>query len=61
MAVLGIGVAFGLWHGLIQALPILIAFGAGLAGIRARSGSVYPGMLLHAVFNAIALVVAVTT
>jgi membrane protease YdiL (CAAX protease family) len=61
VAVLGTGLAFGLWHGLIQALPILVAFGAGLAWIRARSDSVYPGMVLHAVFNAIALVVAVST
>jgi membrane protease YdiL (CAAX protease family) len=61
VAVLGVGLAFGLWHGLIQALPILVAFGAGLAWIRARSDSVYPGMVLHAAFNAIALTVAVTT
>jgi membrane protease YdiL (CAAX protease family) len=61
VAVLGIGLAFGLWHGLIQALPVLVAFGSGLAWIRARSDSVYPGMALHAVFNAIALVVAIST
>jgi uncharacterized protein len=61
VAVLGIGLAFGLWHGLIQALPVLVGFGAGLAWIRARSDSVYPGMALHAVFNAIALAVAVST
>ena len=42
-------------------LPILIVFGAGLALIRARSNSVYPGMIVHAMFNAIALIVSVTT
>jgi membrane protease YdiL (CAAX protease family) len=61
VAILGTGLAFGAWHGLIQALPILIAFGVGLAWLRAGSDSVYPGILLHAAFNSIALVVAVTT
>ena len=58
-AILAVGLAFGLWHGLVEALPILIAFGTGLAYMRSRTGSVYPGMLLHASFNAIALAVAV--
>jgi membrane protease YdiL (CAAX protease family) len=60
-AVLWIGLAFGLAHGLVEGLPILIVFGAGLALIRARSASVYPGMIVHATFNAIALIVSVTT
>jgi membrane protease YdiL (CAAX protease family) len=60
-AILWVGVAFGLAHGLVEALPILIAFGAGLAWIRARTDSVYPGMVVHALFNAIALIVSVTT
>jgi len=60
-AVLWIGVAFGLAHGLLEALPILIAFGAGLALIRARTGSVYPGMVVHGLFNAVALIVSVST
>jgi membrane protease YdiL (CAAX protease family) len=60
-AVLWIGVAFGLAHGLLEALPILIAFGAGLAMIRARTDSVYPGMVVHALFNAVALIVSVST
>jgi len=58
-AILAVGLAFGLWHGLVEALPILIAFGTGLAYMRSRTGSVYPGILLHASFNAIALAVAV--
>jgi uncharacterized protein len=60
-AVLWVGLAFGLAHGLVEGLPILIVFGAGLALIRARSDSVYPGMIVHATFNAIALIVSVTT
>jgi uncharacterized protein len=61
VAVLWIGVAFGLAHGLLEALPILIAFGAGLALIRARTDSVYPGMVVHGLFNAVALIVSVST
>jgi membrane protease YdiL (CAAX protease family) len=54
-------VAFALGHGLVEGLPILIAFGGGLAYIRYRQDSVVPGMVLHATFNAIALAVAVST
>ncbi len=53
--------AFGLAHGLVDGLPILIAFGAGLAWLRVRTESIYPSVLLHAAFNAIALTLAVTT
>lgn len=60
-AILWVGLTFGLAHGLIEGLPVLIVFGAGLALIRAWSDSVYPGMLVHAAFNAIALIVAITT
>jgi membrane protease YdiL (CAAX protease family) len=54
-AILWVGVAFGVYHGLLEALPILIVFGMGLALIRARTESVYPGMFVHAVFNSITL------
>ncbi len=60
-AILAVGLAFGLWHGLVEALPVLTAFGIGLAYLRSRTGSVYPGILLHASFNGIALAVAVAT
>jgi membrane protease YdiL (CAAX protease family) len=52
---------FGLWHGLVEALPVLIVFGFGLAYLRSRTNSIFPGMLLHALFNAAALIIAVTT
>lgn len=60
-AILLVGLAFGLAHGLVEALPILAAFGAGLAYVRSRTGSVYPGMLIHGAFNSLALIIAVTT
>jgi membrane protease YdiL (CAAX protease family) len=59
-AILGVGLAFGLAHGLLLSLPIIVAFGCALAWIRSRTDSVYPGMVLHALFNLIALVAAVT-
>ena len=58
-SILLVGVAFGLWHGLVQALLILIPFGIGLAYLRDRTRSVIPGMVVHALFNGIALAVAV--
>ncbi len=59
-AILTTGVAFGLYHGLVNALPILALFGVALAWLRARTRSVYPGMLVHAAFNSVALIVSVT-
>jgi len=59
-AIVGTGVLFGLGHGLLEALPILIAFGVGLAWLRDRSDSVYPPILLHGIFNGVSLIAAVT-
>jgi membrane protease YdiL (CAAX protease family) len=58
-AIILVGVAFGLAHGLVQALPFLAAFGVGLAYLRSRVDSVFPGMIVHGLFNATALTVAV--
>jgi CAAX protease family protein len=58
-SILLVGVAFGLWHGLVQALLVLIPFGIGLAYLRDRTRSVVPGMVVHALFNGAALAVAV--
>ncbi|HKP19500.1 MAG TPA: CPBP family intramembrane glutamic endopeptidase [Gaiellaceae bacterium] len=60
-ACLWVGLAFGLAHGLVEGLPVLIVFGAALAFLRSRVDSVYPGMVLHGAFNAIALIASVTT
>lgn len=54
------GVAFGLAHGLVVALPVLAAFGVVLGLLRWKSGSVYPGMIVHGVFNGVALLAAVS-
>ena len=59
VAVLGTAVAFAAAHGLVEGFPALFLFGAAVAFVRLRTGSVYPGMLLHASFNAFALAVAV--
>jgi membrane protease YdiL (CAAX protease family) len=58
-AIVLVGVLFALAHGLVEAFPFLAAFGAMLAYLRSRVDSVYPGMIVHAVFNATALAVAV--
>jgi membrane protease YdiL (CAAX protease family) len=60
VAVIGTGLAFALAHGLVDAFPLLAAFGFGLAYLRSRVDSVYPGMIVHGLFNAIALTVAVS-
>jgi membrane protease YdiL (CAAX protease family) len=59
-AMVASGVLFGPAHGLVLGLPLLIGFGLCLAFLRYRTDSVYPGMILHAVFNGIALLAAVT-
>jgi membrane protease YdiL (CAAX protease family) len=59
-AIVLVGVAFGLAHGLVEAFPFLAIFGSALAYLRSRVDSVYPGMIVHGLFNATALVVAVS-
>lgn len=59
-AILVVGLAFGLAHGLVLSLPVIVVFGWVLAWVRAETGSVVPGMLLHGTFNLVALVAAVT-
>jgi hypothetical protein len=56
VAILGTALAFGLGHGILVALPIFVAFGAALAWVRMRSDSVWPGIVAHGLFNALALV-----
>lgn len=58
-AILLVGLLFALAHGLVEAFPFLAALGAMLAYLRSRVDSVIPGMIVHALFNATALVVAV--
>jgi len=61
LAIVVVGIAFGLAHGLVEALPVLAAFGMLLTWLRSETDSVIPGMIVHSLFNSIALVAAVTT
>jgi len=55
IAVVGTALAFAADHGLVEGFPALFVFGIAVAFLRLRTDSVYPGMLLHATFNALAL------
>src|SRR5919204_7046079 len=58
-AIVLVGVLFALAHGLVDAFPFLAALGSMLAYLRSRVDSVYPGIAVHGLFNATALVLAV--
>src|SRR5690349_181012 len=58
-SILLVGIAFGLAHGLLEALLVLVPFGIALAWLRDRTGSVLPGMFVHALFNGADLAAAV--
>jgi membrane protease YdiL (CAAX protease family) len=55
VAVVGTAAAFAADHGLVEGFPALFVFGLAVALVRLRTGSIYPGMFLHACFNALAL------
>jgi membrane protease YdiL (CAAX protease family) len=54
-----VGIVFGVAHGLVEALLVLVPFGIALAWLRDRTRSVYPGMIVHGIFNALALTFSV--
>ncbi len=58
-SILLVGLAFGLAHGLLEALIVLVPFGVALAYLRDRTGSAVPGMLVHGLFNGVALAASV--
>lgn len=58
VAIVGSACAWGLAHGLVQAFPLIVALGIGLGFLRRATGSIVPGMLVHATFNGIALFAA---
>jgi len=60
LAVVATGLLFGLAHGLLIGLPILAFFGLVVGWLRIKTGSIYPPMALHAVFNGVALIAAVS-
>ena len=59
LAILATGVLFGLAHGLVDALPVLVALGVGLGYLALETHSLYPGFVLHALFNAVRMTLAV--
>jgi len=61
VAVVVTALAFGLAHGLFVALPILTIFGLVLALLRLRTQSLYPCIILHGMFNGLAMIAAVAT
>ena len=58
-AIIATGVLFGTAHGLLVALPVLVVFGLVVGWVRAKTESVYPSMILHGIFNGVALIVSV--
>ena len=61
VAIGGTAILFGLAHGILGALPPLVFFGAGLAWVRYRSDSVWPGFISHAVFNGAGIAIVIVT
>jgi membrane protease YdiL (CAAX protease family) len=59
-ALFGTAVFFGLYHGFVLALPVFVIVGLALGWLRRRTDSVYPGMVMHGAFNAVALILAVS-
>jgi membrane protease YdiL (CAAX protease family) len=55
VALTGTAAAFAADHGLVEGFPALFVFGLAVAVVRLRTRSVFPGMLLHACFNGLAL------
>ena len=54
-AVVITALAFGLGHGLLVALPVLVPFGLALGWVRLRADSVWPGVVAHGFYNGSAL------
>jgi membrane protease YdiL (CAAX protease family) len=55
VAIAGSSIAFALAHGAVLDLPWVLVTGLGLGYLRARTGSVYPGIALHVTINGIAV------
>jgi membrane protease YdiL (CAAX protease family) len=55
VAIVAVGLLFAGAHGLLQAFPELAALGCALGWLRARTDSIYLGILAHATFNSLAL------
>lgn len=55
VAIVGSAAAFALAHGAVLDLPWVLVTGLGLGYLRARTGSLYPSIGLHAAVNGIAV------
>jgi membrane protease YdiL (CAAX protease family) len=55
VAIIGSALAFALAHGAVLDLPWVLVVGVGLGYLRARTGSIYPSIGLHATVNGIAV------
>jgi membrane protease YdiL (CAAX protease family) len=54
-AIAGTAVTFALAHGVLAGVPPLLVFALGLAWLRYRSGSIWPGTIAHAAYNGLAV------
>ena len=58
-AIGGTAVLFGLAHGSLALLPVFVVTGLALGWLRSRTGSIYPGVLVHGVYNGVVMLLAV--
>lgn len=56
VAVAGTAVLFGLGHGLLLSLGAFIWFGLVIGVLRLRTGSLYPAIFAHSLFNAVGMI-----
>ena len=52
---------FAASHGVVELLPASAAVGVGLAFLRSRTASVYPGMIVHVLLNSLGVATIVTS
>jgi membrane protease YdiL (CAAX protease family) len=60
-AIVVTGIAFALAHGIVEGIPVFFVIGAALGIVRSRTGSIYPCMVMHGVFNGIQVVLGAAT
>jgi membrane protease YdiL (CAAX protease family) len=60
-AIVIVGLAFALIHGLVAGFPVIATFGIGITYLRSRTDSIYPCMVLHASYNALGLALGIAT
>jgi sodium transport system permease protein len=56
ISIIGVGVFFGIYHTSLVRFPTTALFGMALAFIACRTGSIFPGMVVHCLNNSIAIV-----